>query len=114
MDEEAIVHWEFPETSHGFSGWQQVRDLYIAGRFTIDADLIVSIDGTEYSYTIPSTGGARLKQHIWLQPKKGKMFRYITNSSVPFRIYGEDCEVRVKPWNTALGYQLISPFRSGG
>jgi len=113
-DEEEIKHWEFPKTSHGFPGWQHVRDLYLALVSTDTITLTVEVDGESETYTVPSTNGVRTKQHVWLRPLKGKMFRYKLDCSAPFRIYGEDCEVRVKPWNTGLGYQLVSPFREAG
>lgn len=132
-DEEAITHWEYPPTSHGFEGWQHVRDWYIALRSTdqVIPTFIVDgvsytpralVDGVEYDY-IPSTDGARKKIYLHCPPVKGKMFSYKLDSVgnvlagiAPFRLYGEDCEVRVKQWNTSLGYQLISPFSatSGG
>lgn len=113
-DEEGITHWEFPETTHGISGWQQVRDLYLAIRSTADCTLTVENDGNVETYTVASTGGNRRKVHVWLNPRKGKVWRYKVDSSSPFRIYGTDCEVRVKPWNTALGYALVSPWVPAG
>jgi hypothetical protein len=35
LDEEEIKHWEFPPTSHGLSGWMQVRDGYFAIRLGV-------------------------------------------------------------------------------
>lgn len=112
IDEERITHWEFPSTSHGFSGWQQLRDGYIALNSTGDVTLTVEIDGGESidTYTIPSTAGERLKRYVKFAPRKGKVFRYSLDGG-PFLLYGEDCELRHKPWNTNLGYALISPFR---
>ena len=112
-DGHGVVHWEYPETSHGMAGWHHVRDIYMAIRSTADATLTITIDGTVHTYTIPSTGGERSKPHIWVKPIRGKMFRYSIDCPSAFRIYGEDCEIRVKQWNTQLGYELMSPFRSG-
>lgn len=114
LDEEEITHWEFPETTHGISGWQQVRDLYVALRSSSDVTLTVENDGNAETYTLPSTSGERRKLHVWLYPRKGKVWRYKLDAtgSGKFRLYGEDCEVRVKPWNTALGYQLVSPWEA--
>ena len=115
-DEEVVTHWEFPDTAHGGSGWQHVRDAYIALRSTAEVTLTVDVDGTAHSYSVPSTGGARRKVWVPLDADKGKMFHYrldATDGVTGFRVYGEDCEVRVKMWNTALGYQLLSPFIQG-
>lgn len=111
FEEEALQHWEFPETSHGFPGWQHVRDIYFGLRSSEDLIFTHTIDGIEHPYLVPSTSGQRRKVHIYCDPVRGKMFRYKLESLGDFRLYGEDCEVRVKPWNTDLGYQLISPFR---
>lgn len=111
MDEQAIKHWEFPETSHGLSGWQQVRDAYFALRSNADVTLTLEVDGRSYTFTLPSTSGARRKVYAPLRGVKGKVFRWKLDSTDVFRLYGEDCEVRTKIWNSALGYELVSPFR---
>lgn len=109
-DEEEIRHWEFPPTSHGLSGWQHVRDLYVTLRSLADVTLTLGVDGDLETFTIPSTNGEKLKRLVHLSPRKGKLFHYKLDSSERFSIYGADCEVRVKSWNTALAYKLMSPF----
>lgn len=109
-DEEEIKHWEFPETSHGIQGWQHVRDAYICLRSNAEVILTQVIDGTEYSYSIPSTAGERRKEYVKLGPYKGKVFQWKLDSDETFRLYGEDCEIRTKPWNTQLGYGNVNPF----
>lgn len=117
-DEEDIVHWSFPPTSHGLSGWQQLRDLYLTTRNLVPLTLSISADGdSPDQYPIPATGGSKLKQHIKLRPRKAKLFKYdldTTEAGIPFRVYGEDCELRLKVWNTNLGYDLVSPFKRPG
>lgn len=110
-DEEEIKHWEYPETTHQLSGWQHVRDIYISLRANAPVTLTLTIDGVAYTYPdlFPATS-TRTKMHAYLRPVKGKAFRYALDSSASFRLYGEDCEVRVKSWNTNLGYNLVSPF----
>lgn len=114
VDEEAIKHWEFPPTTHGMSGWQQARDAYITLRSGANVTLTVEVDGVTYTYTVPSTGGFKLKQYVQLRPVRGKIFRYSLDSTSAFRIYGDECEIRVKPWNMGLGYKLVSPFSRSG
>lgn len=112
-DSEAIPHWEFPATTHGLSGWQFARDLYLTLRSNTTSTLKVIIDGVTYTYSVPSTGGAKKKLYVPLQPAKGKVFKYVLDSdtaTTPFRLYGDECEVRVRQWNTSLDYRLISPF----
>lgn len=112
QDEERIVHWEFPATTFGLSGWIQLRDGYIDLLSDGEVSLTFEVDGTVWGpYTIPSTGGERLKQYFQTDAIKGKVFRVSLDAALPFQLYGEDCEIRVKPWNTNLGYALMSPFR---
>lgn len=122
-DEEIITHWEFPETTHGLSGWQHLRDFYVTLRSTgaVTPQLVIDgttylpktvINGVEYS-TIPSTSGEKRKLYLQCPPVRGKVFRYILDGG-PFRIYGAECEIRVKSHNTQLGYQLLSPFAPVG
>ncbi len=116
-DEEAIRHWEFPPTSHGLEGWQHLRDGYITVRSQAALTFTIEVDGVSFTpvfRTSSSTLGEKRKLYFDMPPVKGKLFRYIINSEEDFRIYGGDCEVRVKPWNTSLGYQLVSPFRKEG
>ncbi len=110
LDEEEITHWEFPETAHTLSGWQHVRDAYISLNSSAVVTFTHTIDGVPHTYDIPSTNGEERKVPIQLGPYKGKLFRYAFDSAAKFRIYGEDCEFRIKPWNTALGYKLMTPF----
>lgn len=110
MDEEALTHWEYPPYANETIGWMHVRDAYIALRSTAVVTLTVEVDGIPYTYPIPTTNGLKSKPHVNLSPVKGKLFRYSLDSSLPFRVYGEESEIRAKSWNTKLGYQLSSPF----
>ena len=74
----------------------------------------VEVDGVSHSAvfrTSSNTNGEKKKLYFDMPPTKGKLFRYTVDSSGDFRIYGQDCEVRTKPWNTNFGYQLVSPFK---
>lgn len=110
MEQDPIRHWQMI-TTHGMTGWQHVRDVYISLISTEAVTLTINVDGTDFSYTIPSTGGIRKKQYVQCQPSKGKVFTYSLDCPSDFRLFGNECEVRAKSWNSALGYQLISPFQ---
>src|SRR5207245_3020100 len=111
LDEELITHWEFPETAHNEffwargQGWLHARDLYLCLRSSAPITFTHTIDGVPHTYTVASTGGSRLKQYVPLGPFKGKVFRYALDSAAGFRLYGEDCEIRMKQRNTGLGYR---------
>lgn len=116
-DEEALFHWECPDTDHGASGWQHARDAYICLRSSATVTLTLLIDGVAYTFTPPesNTSGAKRKVYYRLQPTKGKVYRYMLDSGSTFRLYGSECEVRVKPWNTSLSYKPVAtPFEKMG
>lgn len=117
-DAEALEHWEFPETAHGLSGWQFLRDGYLMLNSSASSTLTVTIDGTAHNYTVLTTSGEPRKVYVPMEPAKGKVFKYRLNTNsvgTPFYLYGDECEMRLKQWNTSLDYRLITPFgRSGG
>lgn len=114
----SVIHWEARETSHRLPGYQHLRDMYLPIRSTTPVVLTCTFDintNASYSqtYTVPSTGGARLKVYIPFNSNKFKTVRYSLDSTditQPFRIYEDDLEVRVKPWLTTLGYIPQRPF----
>jgi hypothetical protein len=112
MEEEAIRHWQFI-TTHGMSGWQHVRDMYISLISNDTVTLTVNVDGVDQpTYAIASTGGLQLKRYVQLAPNKGKIFKYTLDCPSDFRLFGNECAVRAKSWNTNLGYALVAPFQS--
>lgn len=116
VDQEVLNHWETPPAAFGNAGWQHIRDGYFCMRSTTDVTLTITIDGTPYTYTIPSTGGDKEKVYMKFRPVKGKMFQFqldSTNGGV-FRLYGEDTQLNIKPWNTDVGYKPIFPFVAPG
>jgi hypothetical protein len=110
-DEEGITHWEQPDTSHGVPfGWIHVRDVYFCLRSAADVTFTHTIDGRAYTYTFPSTAGERRRIHQYLAPVRGKVYKYALDSAQPFRLYGEDTQLFLKPWNSAISYQPVTPF----
>ena len=102
-----LTHWQTQPTSFEFPGFVHVRDAYIALRSTAPVTLTVTIDAvTVQTYTIPSTGGQRLKVYVQFQSNKGLMYQFALDSAASFRTYSEDLEIRVKPWLGVLGYQI--------
>lgn len=106
-----VTHWQAQPTSFAFPGFMHVRDCYVAIRSTADATLTVTIDVGKatpvvQTYTIPSTGGQRLKQYIQLAPNKGLSYQFAIDCAQEFRVYQSDLEQRVKPWLGVLGYAV--------
>lgn len=110
---ELAQFWFTQGTSHQIPGWQFLRDGYVACISTANVVLTVTIDGRNYSYNIPSTGGVYVKNYVIFAdaniPLKGKLFTYSLFSSSPFRLFVRDSEIRVHPWSGAA-YQLRQPF----
>ncbi len=120
MDEEWITHWEFPPTTFGAKGWTHMRDFYVTLRSTGEVTPAVVVDGVEYtprisgsSGLIPTTAGEKVKYHLWMPPVKGKLYQVKLDGG-PFRLYGEDSEMRVKEWATGLSYPVVNPFQQEG
>lgn len=113
-DEEAIVHWEHPDTSLGQASWFHIRDSFWALRSTAAVTLTVVVDGQTNTYTLASTSGDRRKVYAELRPLKGKVVSFKLDSTAPFRFYGEDSVLFVKKWVTQDTYEKISPFTAAG
>lgn len=110
---ELAQFWFTQGTSHQIPGWQFLRDGYVAHISSAEIKLTVTIDGRNYTYTIPGSSGAYQKNYLIFAdaniPLKGKLFTYSLFSSAPFRLFVRDSEIRVHPWSGA-GYQLRQPF----
>lgn len=113
---ELAQYWFTQGTSHQIPGWQFLRDGYIAHISTAQVVLTVTVDGRNYTYYIPSSGGVYKKSYVVFgdgadpsTPLKGKLFTYSLFSTSPFRLFVRDSEVRVHPW-AGPGYELRQPF----
>jgi hypothetical protein len=115
-DQEVLKHWEIPPTTFGSAGWFHLRDGYFTVRSSSDITLTIGVDNVDYTYTIPSTGGVKEKVYMKFSPVKGKIFSFELNSTGDgsFRLYGEETQLNIKPWNTNLGYKPIFPFTAPG
>jgi hypothetical protein len=79
-ENENVLFWDSGDTTHGLTGWQHVKDLYLAMRGD-NADgaytLTQFVDGVakEFSFEAPSSN-AKSKIYIPVAARKGKLFRY--------------------------------------
>lgn len=115
-DEEEVVHWEHVPQSLGQGGLYHVKDSYWGVRSNAPITLTVSVDGVEdiYEDAIASTSGVRKKLYLDLLPRVGTVWGFKLESDQPFRIYGEDCALFAKPWQTENSYQALTPFSQAG
>lgn len=102
--------WETQPTTHDFQSFGHLYRAQIAHRSTTDITMTVTIDGVEYEYEIPNSGGAHEKTYVTLQAIKGKSFQYTFESSEGFRVYKRDCVVECKSWSDVAAYQSALPF----
>lgn len=113
---ELVTYYETQGTTHDLSGYQFLKDGYIALISTADVTLTINVDGTNFVYTIPSTSGLYKKNYILFgingstgQTLKGKLYTYILESEAGFRLFQKDCEVRVHAWGSG-DYTVRQPF----
>lgn len=103
-----VTHWELPRSSMGQQGWFHIRDMYIVLRSTAPVTLTVAPDaGDSQIFTLPSTYGRKQTIYVKLAASKANSYAFAIDSAKPFRMYNEECEVRVKQWLTKLGYQNV-------
>jgi hypothetical protein len=108
-------HWITQGTSHDIAGWQFLKDGYIAHISTTDLTFTITVDGVDFIYTIPNSGGIYKKDYLLFafnalgKALKGKLFTYKVESTSDFRLFVRDCEVRVHPW-AGGDYVVKQPF----
>ena len=104
------THWELPQSSMGMEGWFHIRDMYIVLRSSAPVTLTVTpgvAGAVPLTFTLPSTNGAKDTLYVQLPMNKANSYAFALDSTAPFRVYAEDCEVRVKQWLTNLGYKNV-------
>lgn len=113
---ELVTYYETQGTTHDIPGYQFLKDGYISLISTDTVTLVVNVDGVDYTYSIPSTGGAHAKTYLIFgingttgRTLKGKEYRYTLSSPAGFRLYQKDCEVRVHAW-AGGDYIVKQPF----
>lgn len=107
---ELATKWQTQGTTHDFYDFQHIRRIWLAVQSTTDVTLLLNIDGTDYTYVIPSTGGAYRKVELPVQARKGKLWTYTFTSSQPFRLFSRDTVVEVHGWGEDGPYKKMQPF----
>lgn len=100
----------------GLKGWQHIREFYPSLISNAPLNFIVTIDGLDYAYTVPSTGGKHLKPRVAVQAIKGKMtaLKLASTTSDEFKLFTDDSEILVGEWNRQGEYARIRPFGPQG
>lgn len=116
FDEEPLelVRWETQELTHGIPNWKSP----LFGNISIRSYAEVTLEITCYNqsgaaltntYTIPSTGGLKIKTFVPFEAAKGMLVKYLLTSSEPFALYREETDVMIQPWG-AEQYIPVKPF----
>lgn len=115
---EYVYEWKTQGTDHDLPGYQFLKDGFIAHRSTVDLTLTITVDGADFVYNIPNSGGVYKKTYILFAlansglALKGKLFTYqlrSTDVNIPFQLYQKDSEVRVHAW-AGGAYMVKLPF----
>lgn len=107
---ELATQWETQETTFGAGGFLTVHDAVLAYASTADSTLRVYHDFAYVDYVLPSTNGYYQRLYKIFASAKGKSVKFRWTSTAPFRVYKNDCSVRVQPWGVLGGYQTQMPF----
>ncbi len=108
-------NWSTVVQSEDSWGFGHLRDGYIAYLSNSVVTLTVNIDGIDYSYNLPSTGGAYQKPYLIFLPIKGKLRKYSLSSTSGWRFFPRDSKLHFKQWGETDAYRTLEfPFSSTG
>ncbi|MCI0526352.1 MAG: hypothetical protein L0Y56_02720 [Nitrospira sp.] len=98
-------------TTLDLPGYFHIRDFLIAYSNTAAATFQILVDGVSESFSLTSSGGARVKTYFVPLARKGKTIQFILNGGTAgIRAYLKDLEIRAKPWGDPGPYQIFRPF----
>lgn len=107
---ELVKEWKTQGTTLDQMGFAHLRDMYLSLQSSATVTLIVTVDGVDHTFTVPSTAGVHSKVYIVADVMKGKEWVFTLTSSAGFRVFQKDIEVRAKTWGSAGAYQVLQPF----
>ncbi len=108
---EQATQWETQFTTHDLPGFFAVYDGVVAYSATTFVQLDVEYEnGFTGTYALPSSSGVYNRIRVIFEAEKGRAVRYRWTSPEPFRLFKQDCSVRVQGWGLPGGYQVVSPF----
>lgn len=103
--------WETQETTFGVIGFVQLdKSILIGVNSTKDVNLDLIIDGDVETYKFLSTAGVHVKSEAIIKARKGKLYKMRFYSTEKFRLYRQECEVRIKSCNDPNDFQVKNPF----
>lgn len=109
----AVENWQTELLSHGFEGWQHIKEINIPYLSNVPLTLTLLFDQQSYTIpalTLPSSGGVQQKLLVIIPPNKFKLVSYGLTGTSRFRLWKEDMEVKVGPWGRTDAYRIVRPF----
>lgn len=97
-------------SSLGMTGYAHAREMNLAHISTADLTLTLEFDDwPTIVLTVPNSGGQQLKTKVTLPVNKWKLIQVIVSSTVPFKLYGSDLELKCRQWGSTGPYQVLKP-----
>lgn len=109
---ELTDHWITAPDCMGLRGWGHINDAYIPiwGSGSGTASLVVTVDGTALPTQNLSITSGFQKVYVTFPATKGLTYQWSLTSSIGFRVYLRDVEIRIKSWGSTGPYEVIKPF----
>lgn len=108
------LSYHFLMTSLGGEGWQTAREMNIA--YASTATLSLRLDFGDGAYpkflllTLPSSAGLTTKAKLTLPANKWKMIEGFLSSTLPFKMWTNDMELKAGTWGRFSNYRVAKPF----
>lgn len=107
---ESAILWKTQPTTFDWPAFGHVYRAQIAHKSSSDITMTITVDGTDYEYEIPNSGGEYEKVFITLGAIKGKWFECEFRSDARCAIFKKDCLLYGKPWGDVGPYQPLRVF----
>jgi hypothetical protein len=107
----ACLNWQTEMVSLGGVGWEHVREMNIPQISTADLTLVLTFDAwPTITLTVPNSSGKQVKTKVTLPANKFKLIGLQLSSTVAFRLFQEDIELKTKIWGSTDAYRVLKPF----
>ena len=106
-------NWQTELLSHGFEGWQHIKEINVPYLSTTPLTLTLLFDPQSYTIptiTLPSSGGVMQKLLVIIPPNKFKLVSYGLQGASRFRLWKDQMEVKCGPWGRTDAYRIVKPF----
>lgn len=95
-----------------FGNFTHMRDGWVGYISTDEVTLTAKVDGVDYSYKLPSSGGQYVRRYVVTGPLKGLLLGFAASCPSPFYLFGGDTIIRLREWGGDGAYIQYKPFGS--